>query len=343
LVNVQKHHCYDDVCTKVTTEFYDILPNKPYCSHTKDYSCIRSKYYAINHKYIQVNNPNLTRYLIVDIDEQDAYSILLDSHLPQPTYISINRINGHLQCAWKLRDAVSTSYNCRIAPMRFLAAIDVAYNKRLKGDLSFGDCLAKNPLHDHWHNEYYDTEYSLHELADYVDLSEKDASNIAANDDVAGLGRNNTVFDVARKKAYKMVREAESKPSFQSWQSDVLACCESLNKQFTIPMLHNEVKGIARSIARYTFKMWAKFVYSMDNFRAIQAVRGAIGGKSGNKKALSGAKGGAKSKRSGSVKKDDLLSKVLAMKSQHYNHRAIAEDLNISASTVSLWLNAARS
>ncbi|SGZ19534.1 Putative RepA protein [Moritella viscosa] len=58
---------------------------------------------------------------------------------------------------------------------------------------------------------------------------------------------------------------------------------------------------------------------------------------------MSGAKGGTKSKRSGSVKKECLLSKVLAMKSQHYNHRAIAEDLNISASTVSLWLKAARS
>jgi len=333
---------YNDVSVKVTSDVYNALPNKPYCSNSKTYAIIRSKYYAQDKPYIQVNNPNLKRYLIVDIDEQDAYSTLLDSRLPQPTYISINRVNGHLQCAWKLRDAVSTSYNSRVAPMRFLAAIDAAYNYRLGGDASFGDCLAKNPLHDRWHNEYYDTEYTLHELADYVDLREKDASNVAANDDVSGLGRNNTVFDVARKQAYKMVRKAVSKPQFQSWQADILACCESLNKQFSKPMQHNEVKNIARSIARYTFKMWALFVHSMDNFRAIQAVRGAIGGKLGSNKALSGAKGGAKSKRSGSVKKDGLLSKVLAMKSQHYNHRAIAEDLNISASTVSLWLKAAR-
>ncbi|MGR6782585.1 replication initiation protein [Moritella viscosa] len=334
---------YNDISVKVRTDIYNALPNKPYCSNSKRYTIIRSKYYAQDKPYIQINNPNLKRYLIVDIDESDAYSILLDSRLPQPTYISINRVNGHLQCAWKLRDAVSTSYNSRVSPMKFLAAIDAAYNYRLNGDASFGDCLAKNPLHEHWYNEYYDTEYTLHELADYVDLSEKDASNIAANDDVSGLGRNNTVFDIARKKAYKMVRKAVSKPLFQSWQSDILASCESLNKQFSIPMQHNEVKNIARSIARYTFKMWAQFVHSMDNFRAVQAVRGAIGGKRGSNKALSGAKGGTKSKRSGSVKKECLLSKVLAMKSQRYNHRAIAEDLNISASTVSLWLKAARS
>jgi hypothetical protein len=334
---------YNDISVKVTSDIYNALPNKPYCSDSKTYAIIRSKYYAQDKPYIQVNNPNLKRYLIVDIDEQDAYSILLDSRLPQPTYISINRVNGHLQCAWKLRDAVSTSYNSRISPIRFLAAIDAAYNYRLKGDASFGDCLAKNPLHDRWNNEYCDIEYTLHELADYVDLSEKDASNVAANDDVSGLGRNNTVFDIARKQAYKMVRKAVSKPQFQSWQADILASCESLNKQFTKPMQHNEVKNIARSIARYTFKMWAQFVHSMDNFRAIQAVRGAIGGKRGSNKALSGAKGGAKSKRNGSVKKDGLLSKVLAMKAQHYNHRAIAEDLNISASTVSLWLRTARS
>lgn len=341
MAEFQLHHNYDDVCTKITTEFYNLLPNKPYCSHAKDYACIRTKYYAVNHKYIQVNNPNLTRYLIVDIDEHDAYSILLDSHLPQPTYISINRANGHLQCAWKLRDAVSTSYNSRVAPMKYLAAIEVAYNKRLKGDLSFGDCLAKNPLHDHWHNEYYDTEYSLHELADYVDLSEKDASNIAANDDVAGLGRNSAVFDIARKKAYKMVRSASSKPQFQSWLSVILEHCESLNKQFSRPMLHNEVTGIARSIARYTFKMWNEFMDSMDNFRSIQAVRGAIGGKLGSNKAVSGAKGGTKSRRRASSRKDTLLPRVLMMKSKSYNHRAIAEDLNISASTVSLWLRSA--
>jgi len=334
---------YNDISAKVKAELYDALPNKPYCSDSKAYTIIRSKYYAQNKPYIQINNPNLKRYLIVDIDEKDAYSILLDSRLPQPTYISINRVNGHLQCAWKLKDAVSTSYNSRMAPMRFFAAIDAAYNYRLKGDASFGDCLAKNPLHDRWYNEFYDTEYSLHELADYVDLSEKDASNVAANDDASGLGRNNTVFDIARKQAYKMVRAASSKPQFQSWLSEILACCDSLNKQFSRPMQHNEVKNIARSIARYTFKMWTQFEYSMDNFRAIQAVRGAIGGKLGSNKALSGAIGGAKSKRHGSVKKDGLLSKVLEMKSQHYNHRAIAEDLNISASTVSLWLKTTRS
>jgi hypothetical protein len=332
---------YNDISVKVKTDIYNALPNKPYCSDSKGYTIIRSKSYAQNKPYIQINNPNLKRYLIVDIDEQDAYSILLDSHLPQPTYTSINRVNGHLQCAWKLRDAVSTSYNSRIAPMRFLAAIDVAYNKRLKGDLSFGDCLAKNPLHDHWHNEYYDTEYTLHELADYVDLSEKDASNIAANDDVAGLGRNNAVFDIARKNAYKMVRSAPSKPQYQSWQSDILEHCESLNKQFSKPMGHNEVAGIARSIARYTFKMWNEFMHSMDNFRAIQAVRGAIGGKLGSNKAVSGAKGGTRSRRRASSRKDILLPRVLIMKSKSYNHRAIAEDLNISASTVSLWLRSA--
>ena len=55
--------------------------------------------------------------------------------------------------------------------------------------------------------------------------------------------------------------------------------------------------------------------------------------------ARQGAKGGRKSKRpTQSGSKAELRPLVLTMKSQGYTNRMIAEDLKISASTVSLYL-----
>ena len=321
---------YDLIAEKVCTELYENLPKKPYCAHEKGYSLIRTKVYASNHKYIQINYPNLIKYLIIDIDEADSYSILLDSGLPQPTYISVNRQNGHLQCAWKLADAVSTSYNSRLAPMRFLKAIEAGFRTKLKGDLSFGGCLAKNPLHEFWSNEYCDTEYSLHELADFVDLSEKDASYKTEAKTLDDENRNDSLFNVARHWAYNEIRTNGKKPMFETWRNVLIAYCEKMSEKFTslVNFSYNEIKGIALSIARFTFKNWNDFVSSAENFSRIQAEKGK--------------KGGAKSKRGASPQKAKLMPIVRALANDKNSHRVIATLCKISASTVSRWLTVDR-
>ena len=90
-----------------------------------------------------------------------------------------------------------------------------------------------------------------------------------------GLGRNCCVFHKVRHWAYVEVRQYRSK-SFNQWLDAVIAQCCSVNIQFTAPMQYNEVKGIAKSIARW---VWKRDGYCYQEFIDRQKRRGAIGGK----------------------------------------------------------------
>ena len=81
------------------SNFYQNLPNKPYCSYgkgTKTY--IRSKKHAIQYPLIQVNHVHTVQYLIFDIDAPDAYLHFFDANLPTPTWIAKNKKKWSLPC-----------------------------------------------------------------------------------------------------------------------------------------------------------------------------------------------------------------------------------------------------
>ncbi|MFZ7915694.1 hypothetical protein [Acinetobacter lwoffii] len=61
------------------------------------------------------------------------------------------------------------------------------------------------------------------------------------------------MFHTVRHWAYVEVRQYRAK-SFNQWLEAVNAQCCSVNAQFTAPMQYNEVKGIAKSIARWVWK-----------------------------------------------------------------------------------------
>ena len=83
----------------------------------------------------------------------------------------------------------------------------------------------------------------------------------------------------------------------------------------------SETKATAKSIARW---VWRHFTPS--EFRAIQATRGAKGGKV--------SKGGGRPMGT-SRTNWELWEAIQSMKAAGYPHSTIADDLNISASTVS--------
>ena len=72
-------------------------------------------------------------------------------------------------------------------------------------------------------------------------------------DEAVGLGRNCCVFHTVRKWAYVEIRKFRGK-TYNQWLDAVVAECSKVNNQFTLPMNHNEMKGIAKSIARWVWK-----------------------------------------------------------------------------------------
>ncbi|WP_171495229.1 helix-turn-helix domain-containing protein, partial [Acinetobacter soli] len=136
-------------------------------------------------------------------------------------------------------------------------------------------------------------------------------------DEAVGLGRNCCVFHTVRHWAYVEVRQYRGK-TFNPWLEAVIAQCCSVNAQFPVPMQYNEVKGIAKSIARW---VWKKDSYFHHEFIDRQTRKGALGGK---------AKGEAYS---------DKRKQAVRLKAKGLNHTQIAKQLGVARYTVIRWFN----
>src|SRR5690606_34981385 len=94
-----------------------------------------------------------------------------------------------------------------------------------------------------------------------------------------GLGRNCFVFHTARHWAYKEIRKYRGS-IYSVWLDSVIQHCVKLNQGLIQPMTYGEVKGIAKSIARYC---WKKDPYCYQEFIDRQKYKGRLGGIKGGK------------------------------------------------------------
>jgi hypothetical protein len=242
----------------VLINFKNNLPNKLYCCD--DFNVdnkVRNNKDAIFKKYIQANNFNSIDWLIFDIDRNTCLDeIIHDNLAPVPNIFVSNPKNSHAHLFYKLDKPVHKNSFSSQKALRYAAAVEFGLATKLGADLAYGGLLAKNPLHDHWQIQYADnTAYDLHYLSDCVDI--KLIDNKAANRVEYGLGRNCSLFDQVRKWAYKAIRQGYP-ADYSQWLNSVIQRTEGLNiafKKNDIEQLpYAEVKSIASSIARFTYK-----------------------------------------------------------------------------------------
>ena len=135
-----------------------------------------------------------------------------------------------------------------------------------------------------------------------------------------GVWRNCNLFDYLSTWAYKAIRQGW--PEYERWLEACLTRAEGYNKKtFKEPLPQSEIKATAKSVARWTHKN-----FSAAGFSEWQAKQGAKGGKVSKRPTSNGKS------------KSELQPVVLRLKEQGYSNRDIAQDLGISASTVSLYL-----
>lgn len=239
---------------QIQERFFEHLAIRPYCSFEKGAHQIRTKKHAIQRPYIQANPPHLCAWLIFDCDHTniDAFR---EAGLPEPNWISITRGKGTYHMAYAI-DPVYTTANARPKPLAYLAAIQRTYNVLLNADAGYSGLITKNPLHSDWatwwlHNHVY----TLGELADYVDLLP--SRRVPLVEESTGFGRNCDLFDLLRKWSYKAVLEHDLHSTFVLC---AIEQAESYNSQFSAPLPLAEVKSVAKSVAKWTWRKRADFI-----------------------------------------------------------------------------------
>lgn len=308
-----------DACPQQSLDlFRDRLPSRPLCSD----SPTREGLYrlplvaALDRLLIQPNTAKRVVCLCFDVDREGAAIDWSDRNAPAPNLTVKNPANGHAHLIYLLTAPVAVSDVARIKPVLFMAAVQEGLRRALEADRGYAGVVVKNPAHKHWQTHEWRSEpYLLEDLAEYVTLpTAAELRKRSKQTDYAGLGRNCTVFEVARKQSYSLVRDYWRPGGSVAFAAAVLELVEASNhRDIGNPLDVRECRAIARSISRWT---WQHFTPSQ--FREVQAARGA---------------------RKGAGKREELLPTAQAMAAEGKSLREIAEALGVSRSTLSDWLN----
>ena len=229
------------------------MPIKPYCGDEPSQLglVIRPLILALKKKYIQFNPPDAKSFMIYDIDRQGGAFAADDADLPQATFTIINPANSYAHLIYALKNPVCTTENGHERPKKYINAIEDAYTLRLGADSRYAGLVCKNPCNSFW--ETLPTAgvlYDLSTLADSVELTADKAEAIAAN----APGRNCGIFDNLREWAYTAVRKYWNGERFDEWFNSVTRTAETMNGKLPRPLDAREVRGIAKSVARWTWR-----------------------------------------------------------------------------------------
>ena len=212
------------------------------CSDTKSYTVIRNLAIALKKPYIQANPLNSYEWIILDIDHENTY---IEDLAVKPNIIVYNKTNNKAHYYFKIK-AVHNNDQSSYKALEYYQAVRYGLNILLGGDLAFTQTLSKNPLAtEHFRIlEVHNKEYELSELAEYCDLVPKYKLKAITdvNERADILGRNQSIFDAVRVEAYKMNEPREEQ---------IRAIADSYNDNLANPLPSQEIKHIAKSIAKY--------------------------------------------------------------------------------------------
>jgi hypothetical protein len=268
----------------------DRLPRRPYCTDDKaDGLVIRGLPRALKMRYLQYNPPHAIYWIVLDIDQpliaekpSKTMMRILDGEIPLPNFLVVNPENGYAHAYYGLETPVAKGDHASQKALRYAAAIEAALITALGADALYTNLIAKNPLNKHWNVVDLRAEpYTLSELHDGLELEGPTKQTmrkaLVEKAHQEGIGRNVALFDHIRFYAYQWVDEYRQAASFLTWAMHLLDKVEGYNG-FRVPLRANEVKHIAKSVARWTWDHYNGRMSDSD-FSALQARRGARGGR----------------------------------------------------------------
>lgn len=216
----------------------------------------------------------------------------------------------------------------------YCEAIENVATQRYGADPYYPRTWVKNPFSDEF-NVYNlrDEPYELGELAEKFELNiytEQDAKNYLeqtklerkrAESEGIFLGRNCHLFDMVRHWAYQEIRKYRG-ADLEVWRSAVMQETMAQNAMLNNSLDYNELKGIAKSIARFC---WNKDGEAEARFKATQSHRGKLGDSSPGGKARS-------------AQFDNKREQAKALHMQGMKKSQIAKFLGVHRNSVNNWL-----
>ncbi len=244
---------------------------------------------ALQRRHIEANPQALSNLLVVDIDHPDSALRALSAtgNHPLPTAIVENPTNGHAHAVWGLLEPVTRTERAHLKPLVYAAAVVEGLRRAVDGDAGYSGLMTKNPIHVDW-----DTLWLGEDLRSLAQLEHELGGHMPqpgwrkpsrARGDVAGLGRNCSLFEDSRHWAYRELRHWFGNP--QGLSDAIHSGVTLQNLEFPEPLPAAEANGIARSITRWITtrsRLWkdGPVVYDA-TFTLIQSYRGK---KSGEKR-----------------------------------------------------------
>ncbi|MEQ8824440.1 MAG: replication initiation protein [Filomicrobium sp.] len=245
------------------------LPRKLYCTDYLNHGLIiRQRKAALRFAYIQFDPPFLRYWIVLDLDYKDSSEAWERHDLPAPNIICENPANGHAHYYYGLTKPVSTGSLSRTKPIKYLAAIERGLTLRLRADSGYAGVVAKNPISERWRTSWSAIfPYSLNELEGW--LTPGEMRRPPKPQQQIGIGRNCSLFDDLRGYAYSAVLRFKSErlpPDL--FFEHLVGHANALNQSFCTPLRYSEVRCIARSVSKWT---WRNF--SPEEFSEIQSAR----------------------------------------------------------------------
>lgn len=321
----------------LVSRLFDQAPDRPYCSDNKTASLIWPKELAFAKcSYIQLNQINMINWMVIDLDHEQPF-LFEDLLVATPNIVSINKRTGHSQYFYSI-SGVCTSDKARIHPQTYLKSIKNAYTKALLGDSDFNSPISKNPLSEEWHTYFLHKDmYSLGELADFHDIKLEVTNFYQSSNDEDYESRNCSVFNNARKIAYREVETYKRNKSFNDFQLRIENVCEKLNnfigKGYTAGenLAPNEIKNIAKSISNW---VWDKYVGTGRTHKGIMKLKGSNLDLR-TKQRLSAERTHQTKQNNSKRKIKSAVDKLLSEGCLKITHHAIAQLSGLSRHTVS--------
>lgn len=245
------------------------LPAKPYCTDWLGGRLfIRDRKKAAAYAMVQHNSPVILRWMVFDIDCDNAHLRIEDRGCPPPTFIALNRDNGHAHAAYLLDTPVSAFAASSREAIRYCEDIERGLTHKLGADASYAGFLSKNPLSSRWVTEWQAViPYELDTLNDCLDKSDK---RKVSRGEPSAIGRNVSIFDALRVVAYKQcVAFKTAGKSLEDFALMLRCVANATNVTFPIRLSDAEIKSIVRSVAKW---VWSRFTF--DRLSAIQRDRG---------------------------------------------------------------------